>query len=134
MDINNILNTASRLKNVVKNIENKVINKDLLINANNILKEIIQILSINSKNKEIIKILESFIGRISAINLDDVQLDAFEYLGYIMYDLDKFLNDYYIEKIHQDEYIIRDSLANNINLFFDYLYNKNSDTSALDFF
>ena len=135
MSINKIVAIKKILEEILKDIEKKSIDINLLSKLNNTLKNIIKIVALDHKNEQIVIVLESLVIKIDTIDLDDVKLDAFEYLGYIIFDLNKFLSDYFIEHTHQDEYIIRDSFSNNIDFFFDKLYDIQKENSgSLDFF
>ena len=134
IDNNDIIFILNDLKKIIVDIENKKIDRTLLINLNNVLNKVIEIMALEHKNEKIILILKSFVTKIDSIKLNDIKLDAFEYLGYIVYDINNFLKDYYIDKIHQDKNIIRDSLSNNIDFFLDELYNKKANESTIDFF
>jgi len=134
MSVNNILNISSNLKKIVSDIEKKSVNKELLREINVVLNKVIDIISSDHNNEEIASIISSLIVELSSINIADVKVEAFEYLGYIIYDLDKFLNDYFIDNIHKDEYIIRDSLDNNVNFFINNLHQTDTNSSSLEFF
>jgi hypothetical protein len=110
---------------------------ELLTDIGNKIFEIANIFEKNSIFISVVPIFKSLSDFLIKLEFDTIPpkgLKAFDYLGYIIDDLNKSIMDIFVDRIFQDVYLFEASLQNNIEFMKNNLFLDMDRDSKVDFF
>ena len=130
------------LESITENILNGDFSQEKKILLSNNIKEVHDVFLSSRYTQQVAPIFKDFTELLNSIDINELvkNEDTVSYLYDIVYDINMYINQYFIERIFSDVYLFQDSLENSINFLKSaYLSNigisqENDDGSEVLFF